>query len=513
MLAQWQTDAAHKAFKNIRNRIGRLNRDQLIAQLIALLHHPDATNIERLKVYEVWHLLLLVKWTIMYGRSHDSPIAKTATDREIAELMNRLKKLSGYLRNIDDLGDLFLLGRNLAFQQLWLQRKEYIKFDVSRQFILFGSLDKNHEFQKRFRNVTGVSINDFLDLSWGLYSRTIEDKDWSVTEEYFMTIIPFYGEETIANFLRTLSLSIPDAEAWLKDRCKDKSEKYRSIEYEYFERSPFMRYPLLKMGQEYVIVSPDLLQHCLSQFIYDVLNEQDRAFFMNKFGRLFERLVSRSIRSVYDNALLERDLMRHLGHYANKKLVDFVIVEEEYNVFIETKGVAMRDDGMVTDRPGTIRARSKSSVLKAVEQGYSLVSRLKECSEIPRLDVQGRENVLIVVTYKDLLIGSGHLFREYIGRDAIEKIVAEYGGEELIPLGNTFIVSLDDFDTLLGSLYLGKRSLEQYMRAAADASTSVVDGTSFRRLVLEAGEPVTMLPYLENGFKNSNDRILERMRR
>ena len=151
MLDPVQKKTAHSRFKNIRNRIHKLDGAELLEHLLRLLHHPDAAKIERLQDYEIWNLLLLVKWTILYGSPSEKYSIKQATPYEVVQLMNRLKDLSGHLRQFEDLSDIFLFARNMAFQQFWIQRKEFVSFDIARQYLLFGKLDNNNLFQKSFR--------------------------------------------------------------------------------------------------------------------------------------------------------------------------------------------------------------------------------------------------------------------------------------------------------------------------------------------------------------------------
>ena len=240
---------------------------------------------ERLPSYEIWHLLLLMKWTILYGRGTDRRYLKPATDYEVNELMNRIKNLGNYVRDLKDLGDVFLLMRNLAFQQVWIQRREFISFDIARQYLLFGKLDKHHAFQKFFREVTHVSITDVLELSWGLFTTVLADKQWSVTESYFSTIGDGYEPNTVSHFLRALSHTVLGARAWLQQLDADAPESCRPIEYEYFEPTPFARYPLIRHYENYYVISPDLLLNCLTELVYDILKADYRGELMNRFGR------------------------------------------------------------------------------------------------------------------------------------------------------------------------------------------------------------------------------------
>ena len=86
------TAEAHRIFKNIRNRIGRVNVEDLLRNLLELLDAEDAITIERQRYIPVWDLLLLVKWTILHGdysnlRKHD-PVWPNQVDKLLSRMYN-----------------------------------------------------------------------------------------------------------------------------------------------------------------------------------------------------------------------------------------------------------------------------------------------------------------------------------------------------------------------------------------------------------------------------------------
>ncbi len=496
MLDPVKRKVANTRFKNIRNRIRKLNGEELLEQLLRVLHHPDAGQIERLQDFEIWNLLLLVKWTILYGSSTDKYGVKPVTNYEIIQLMNRLKDLSAYVRQFNSLGDIYLFIRATAFQQLWIQRKEYIGFDAARQFLLFGKLDKNHAFQDWFELTTGVSMQDFMELSWGLYARVLGDRNWSVTEDYFSTVEDKYQANTVSRFLHSISHTVLGAREWLRQHDANIPQSIRAVEFEYFQPTPFARYPLIRHEENYFVISPDLLLNCLTELVYDLLKSDYGGKFVNRFGRLFEELVRKSIQSVTDRYLTESDLKRHFKNRPNQRLIDFIVVSDDCNVFVEAKAVTMSVRGMVTDQPRTVRSQTKP-VLDGIEQAYAIADALPTGEEVCGLRLGKRDNYLIVVTFKDLFLGNGQLYRDHIAPTQTDKIISKYGGEELIPMSNVFIVSIDDFDTLLGSVRNGTKSLVDYLESAASRVRASGDWVSFRQLVLAEGNGLTMLPYLE----------------
>ena len=326
---------AYGIFKNIRNRIRNLNAGQLLAALLRLLNHPDAASIERQRNYEIWHLLLLVKWTILYGSSRNSRYLKPATDYQVNQLVNRTKDLGNYVRELNSLDDIFLLVRSLAYQQFWTQQREYFMDEIARQYLLFGSLEHNHTFHKAFRSVTGLSIADFLELSIALCTKVLTDNELYLSESYFSTIENKYDNETVPDFLNAISQTVLGAREWLQQEYESIPELYRAVEYEYFEPSPFLRHPLIRGDDGYFVISPDLLFESLSTFVYDALRRENAQDFMNKFGPMFEGLVGRSVTSVQNVVLREDDLRRHFSDSANQQYVDFLVVEKECNIFIE----------------------------------------------------------------------------------------------------------------------------------------------------------------------------------
>ena len=471
-----------------------------MAALLSLLNHPDAATIDRQKNYELWHLLLLVKWTILYGSSRDSRHLKPVTDYQVNQLVNRAKDLGNNVREIAGNDDVFLLIRSLAYQQLWAQQREYLPDEIARQYLLFGSLENNHAFHKAFKNITCVAISDFLELSMALCTAILTDKVTSISDSYFSNIESKYESRTIPDFLDALSKTIPNAREWLQEEYENVPENYRSVEYEYFAPTPFIRHPLIKAGDQYFVISPDLLLQSLSNFIYDTLRRDNAQVFTNRFGIMFERLVGRSITTVQNAVLTEDALRRHFSNTADQQVVDYLIIEKDCNIFVEAKAVAMSLQGMVTDRPGTVRSQTKASVIKGIEQAISLAHVLGKGAKVAGETTGTKQNYLLIVTYKELYVGNGQQFYDVFASKQIEKILKKYNGGEHLPLSNIFIVSMNEFDVLLGSIHRGSKTLTDYMHDAVLLVQESGALTPFRNLIFQEGDGFATLPYLNESL-------------
>lgn len=107
--------SADTTFKNIRNRIQRHNAVELLYEFLKLMNHPDALEFDRLRHYPLWHLLLPVKWIVMYGDYRTTPSKKDVSQYYVNELVNRMHSLSKVVRKPSQYRNWLLFLRNMAF--------------------------------------------------------------------------------------------------------------------------------------------------------------------------------------------------------------------------------------------------------------------------------------------------------------------------------------------------------------------------------------------------------------
>ena len=496
-----RAEKTHRKFKNIRNRIGRFDGECLVETIIHLLNHPDATRLERLRLYEPWHLLLLLKWVIVYGNFTKFWGLKPVTDYQFNQLLNSLKDLSADVRNFQSNTDVYLFARNMAFQQFWLQTRETVPLGIARQSLLFAKLEESHVIQKSFAAVTGLPIRDFLELSLALVAFVQKTEGARFSHASFCSWIQnAYAVPIARKFLYSISNTIDDMRRWLVRLEQEKARALKTVDYEYFEPTPFMRFPLIEYENDYVVVFPHLLYVSLSSFVYDTLRAENASNFMNKFGTMFERVVEKSLRSINAEVLTENDLRRHFKCASNQRFVDFLVVNNGCNVFVEAKAVSMSVGGKMTDRAGTVRSQIKDSALKGIRQANDLAEALPKGEEICGVKTGTSDNYLIIVTFKDLYLGNGLQLREFIAPQEVDKIILSSGDKQHIPLSNVFVISIDEIDTLLGNVSLGHKTLVEYLATAVELVESTAAWSPFRQMVFEESDAVTMLPYLQRAW-------------
>lgn len=500
--------AAQEVFNEIRSHIEQLNGEDLLKHLLIKLNQSNATDIEQLRKYQVWNMLLLVKWTVLHGDFTELRKFEPVEEIKLHKLLDLTSNLSDQVSEFSNFSELHLYLRKLAYQQFWLRRTESIPFGIAHQFLLFGGLPKNHSFKKRFEAIAEISIDDFIHMSTALFQYLLfDDSRILIMKEWFFAEAQRYGWNTVSGFLDSISITTEDARTWLEEYEKEKNKSYRSLAYEYFEHSPFARHPLFKHEDKYFVISPTLLLHSLSTFVHDVLREDHPSEFMDRFGKMFEKHLELSLRSVALRVLTESDLLRHFGRNTGQKVVDFLILDNGCKILVEAKGVAMRWEGMVAKLPGTIRSASKNSILKAIQQGFDLAARIAAGDTICGAQVGGGEAYLLVVTMKDFFVGSGRDYYNHIAKAEIDKIKAKFGGAEPIPLDNMFFVSADELDIILGEIAHGSWSFSQLMAAAVNEGHTYGGRPVIRQLVTQRNGDIHPPPLTQK----ATDELLRRL--
>ncbi len=449
----------YQAFKRIRNKIRRYYPEEIILECIRYLNHPSAHMLAYIRKYQPWHLLLLIKWTVLYGE-FTSPRRKHLTPSDFQSLIQLFYALNDRIKSPSQYEHLLLFLRNVAFQQFWLQEVPS-SVQLARQSILFGDLAENHSLNTRFKREVGVSIREFIELSIVLLTKFLISHENYLTQGWFKSVRHVYSDTAITNFLGTLSRDLSSLRAFFQS-----SPRPRNLMYEYFEQTPLLQAPLFLYHNRYYSYSKNVLFTSLQNFIYDRLRRIDAGSFMNKFGKIFEKYVEKGLTYSGVRFLSENDIVMNLG--ADGKIVDFLVITNDANVFIDAKGVEMGYLGQVSDKPEVVYHRTQSSVFKGIKQGYATAKQIYN-SKIPSREPNN--NFLILVTFKDMYLGSGREYQIITGAKLTE-VVKQFGGKEWIPFQNMFFLSVDDMDLLVECVRAQKVSLSSILREAVEQNKS-----------------------------------------
>ena len=236
---------------------------------------------------------------------------------------------------------------------------------------------------------------------------------------------------------------------------------------EFVEETPFICFPLIRVGETYWCVYPEILHRTLGHFVFDALKRADPSKFALHFGRRFESYVGELVAATGLPFATEAALEQKLS--GQGKLVDFMVVDGEANIFIDAKGVEMAPRGKIAHLQDVVRGATENSLLKAVEQGLAVNDRLSQLSGDDPVVRERADNYLIAVTYKELYIGNGQMLSSAVGEDALNRILSAYPEEGRIPLKRIYFLTIDEMERLMQMVREGRIRLHEALRRAAAA--------------------------------------------
>ena len=411
-----------------------------------------------------WLVLLLIKW-VLVDEQYATSGKKDLDANEFNKILQLMRDLGSKIRMPSMYAHPTLFFRNIAYQQFLYQHDFRIAY-LARQSLLFGSVEDSHLFKREFVSLTGMSIEHFLELALILLCYFINDEGHTISSRWFQTVRSYYTAKEIEALLRALSINVSDLR---RELLNLEGAERRS--FEFYEPTPFLRFPLLSVNDQYLCVYPSVLFRALEHFIYDILRSWDSSKFMAKFGEVFERYVEKGL--IYakvahaNEAVLKRELA------GTGSVIDFLCHDKDSNILIDAKAVEMAYQGKVTHLPEIVRDRVKTSIIKAIEQAFDVLRRL-EITNSNNLTIRNRNiNYLLVVTFKELYLGNGRNLYDAIARDKLDEISEKYRGSPQIPLENMYFITVEEFDYLIEMIRSGNTSFEVALAKAKESDSDM----------------------------------------
>lgn len=399
----------------------------MISEAIFCLREVHKGGIEVMKKYQPWNLLLAIKW--IFQEADDGAYLRLPAQRnEVHSLLNLIHEMEAHVRMPSEYTNVHLFMRQMAFQQFWLQH-QVDGAAIARQDLLFTSLPEQHTLQRRFRELTGLRIAEFLELSYAMVALVLNgDSSRVFRAQHFDNLAPRLSEGAIDRFLACLSKSVPEFHAWLAAPPHNGAD----VAAERILRTPLLDVPLLNVKGTFVPFYIPLLLRALESGVYRILRAADRADFVMRFGHIFERHLGLCLESAGVAFLDERQLRTVFGE--KPRCVDFMIVEADCTILIDAKAVEMSEKGRVSHRPEVVLGTLRDSALKGVSQGMATMQELRQLTRSAPFTIGRKAAFLIVVTFDDLYLGSGSTFDAVYGHIVRPMLVTEFGNDLPIPL-------------------------------------------------------------------------------
>jgi CRISPR/Cas system CSM-associated protein Csm2 small subunit len=449
--------------KDIQSTIGRYNALSIFTEALRYLYSPAKDDLHQVSK-QPWLILLMIQWTYLNPLAEYDLGRPAISHSSMLELLQKFLDLTDTGTMPDEFDDVRLFMRALAYQQFFHQTDNGL-YDLARQRLIFANVPENHYFKTKFLNRTGVSVAHFLNLSFALYA-TVKRIGPTIEHSYLFDACPSIPPSMVDAFLRLISVNVKILHRELKALDVDG----RGPD-EYLRQTLFLRFPMVKLNSQYCCISPFVLARSLGYFIYDFLKRDDLENFNKPFGKSFESYVGECLSKSKLPTAKESELIQTLN--GEGKVVDFLVVDGDANVLIDAKGVEMSQSGMTAIKRGTVRRATKTSLIKAFEQGHEVAARLPLLKTSHPVIKHRASTYLLAVTYKELYIGNGLTLAAMAGTSELEKIRAAHAEDTLIPFENIYFLSIGEFEELMHLVSEGEIGLVEALEKAKKADSNV----------------------------------------
>ena len=478
-------------YKRVRNQLRKYHPSGVLLAGIYYLNQPAENEFEQLQKLP-WMVLLVIKWAFV-DEEYSYSNKKDITNYQFKKILQLAYDLGNKVRMPNQYSNAHLFIRNIAYQQfLYQQNLNINKF--GRQLDLF--VKNGHFFNDIFFSRTGLHIDRFLELSFAVLARFLLQNEKSVNVSWFKTIFSEYSQEEVEKFLFSISINVESIHGELNKSGKSKRESY-----EYYEQTPFAKFPLINIRGIFWCISPMILCRCIENYIYDNLRSWNASKFMDKFGKVFENYVYKSLCYSEIEVTTERQLQNHFG--VKNKLVDFIISENNSNIFIDAKAVEMSYQGKVAQVSEIIKDKTKHTIIKAIEQAHETNFQIFNKQNTANNFLNScANNYLLVITFKELYLGNGTTFYECIAQDNLNRIHNRFPEQIRIPFENMYFITIDELDLLLEAIKNKKVTIVEAIEKAKVADSEPRTKKFDFMLHLKSWGAEQYPKFLEDSWKN-----------
>jgi len=205
--------------------------------------------------------------------------------------------------------------------------------------------------------------------------------------------------------------------------------------------------------------NPQLLNRYFEHFIFDKVKSWDSQRAYEKFTKVFEKYIEKTLRFYDINLVTENEIQKAYGREG--KQIDFVVLEDQSNIYIDAKGVALNDQGMVSHSCDIVTQRAYH-LTNAIDQAHDVLRKVEEQGTSGLINLKPN-NYILVVTYKEFFISNGKTLENFAS-DKLQKVLGKYKTQ--IPLENIYFLTVDEFDLLCDLIQKSGKSFKHFLDIA-----------------------------------------------
>ena len=349
--------------------------------------------------------------------------------------------------------------RGLMTVQMEFQRAATSAF--MRWPALIARLPREHVNRRQFQEAIGLDPETFMDMCMVTHTAALQSP--IVQRSFFEPIRAGYGAK-VDTYLALISMTLPD----LRDELRADPSQATRVRSEVHELPYVRRYPLLQLDdQRLASWHPDVLARGLEDATHLRMSKFGDAY-SQVFGRVFESYVLELLTDAGIPFVSEEALQRQAGPL---KVVEALIESDGCNVYVEAKMGLFADQLFVRDDSAFLYDRTKN-IRAAIAQGWEVSDWIRSGAAAFGDSANAEQDFLLVVTSRELYLGGGLILQRLYPTGRFDYPEGDLGTRirSTLPLQNVFIVSISEFELLMGHVQASGRPLAAILREAAAAN-------------------------------------------
>ncbi|HCP1430578.1 TPA: orthopoxvirus A36R protein, partial [Escherichia coli] len=221
-------------------------------------------------------------------------------------------------------------------------------------------------------------------------------------------LIPYFSPETLKNYLNLVSVKWSELRAFMV-QFRDEQQK----DIEYFLDTPMLSKPFIQIDEGLVVLSKHILRASLSGLVPSLLKKDLGSAYKDKFGKAMENYIETLLTEVFPKVKTERQIKElYRKHQVSEKtkVVDFILEEDEGNVYIDSKAIEPDKTVKYSNTAVVIKQRLGNSFIKGVLQGLDCARTINKING----NKKSKRDSLIIITHMDHYISTGKTIEDML---------------------------------------------------------------------------------------------------
>ncbi|MBW9400106.1 hypothetical protein FHC51_09805 [Leclercia sp. EC_58] len=413
-----------------------------------------------------WCCFLALKWKL------SEPVRYKCNEmkmKDFINIVNRIYNLQSEVGGLYDNNKILLSIRRMIVNQKLYQVPMKLELNtLARQYYWYANYGSGY-FQRNFEKLYGLTLEEYYKISayFALLSCVEGDKEsaYISSNVYIIHLIPYFHPKTLKNYLNLVSVKWSELRAFI-GQFRDEQQK----DIEYFLDTPMLTKPLIQTDDGLVVLSKHILRASLSALVPSLLKKDLASDYKNKFGKAMEAYIETLLNEVFPKVKTEREIIElYRGNNIPEKtkVVDFIVEENDGNVYIDSKAIEPDKTVKYSNTAVVIKQRLGNSFIKGVLQGLDCSRTVNNING----NKKSEKDSLIIITHMDHYISTGKTIEDMLD-SSFFKMIEEKHGELSIDKERIYYMTIDEFEFMVEVCRLKKMTITSIIDACSKDDSS-----------------------------------------